>query len=103
MRSRYSAYALGRVDHILRSTHPSGPHFQTDSARWQAEVLAFCDAASFDGLQVLEAATQGEQGIVEFRARLSTSEGATVLAERSLFQRVDGRWLYHSGQPLQSG
>ncbi len=97
MRSRYAAYALGLVDHILRTTDPSGPHFEADTARWRAEVQAFCDAASFDGLEVMESQVQGERGMVDFRAQLSSAQGATVMAERSLFRRVGGRWLYHSG------
>jgi SEC-C motif domain protein len=97
MRSRYSAYKLGLVDHLLRTTDPTGPHFEADTVRWRAEVEAFCEAASFDGLEVLEAGAQGDQGMVDFRAQISSPEGATVMAERSLFRRVDGRWLYHSG------
>lgn len=97
MRSRYSAYALGLVGHILGTTDPTGPHFEADDARWRAEVRAFCAAASFDGLEVLEAQSQGDRGIVDFRAQLSSADGATVMAERSLFRRTDGRWLYHSG------
>ena len=97
MRSRYAAYALGLVDHLLRTTDPSGPHFEADTARWRADVQAFCEQTTFDGLEVLEARAEGDQGIVDFRARLSSTEGATVMAERSLFRRAEGRWLYHSG------
>ena len=97
MRSRYSAYALGLVDHILRTTHPDGPHYEADVERWRAEVQAFVDGTSFDRLEVLEARDDGERGIVDFRAHLSGGGRSTVLAERSLFLEVDGRWLYHSG------
>jgi SEC-C motif-containing protein len=103
MRSRYSAYALGLVDHILRTTDPDGPHFQQDADRWRAEVQAFCDDASFDGLEVVGAHSEGEQGMVDFRAQLSSSRGTVVMAERSLFRRVHGRWLYHSGLRREPG
>lgn len=103
MRSRYSAYALGLVDHILRTTDPDGPHFQQDTASWRAEVQAFCDDASFDGLEVVGAHAEGDQGMVDFRAQLSSSKGTAVMAERSLFRLVRGRWLYHSGVRREPG
>jgi SEC-C motif-containing protein len=97
MRSRYSAYALGLVEHILRTTDPSGPHWEAETGHWREQVEAFCRSVRFEGLEVLEARADGDRGIVDFRARLSSDQGATVMAERSLFRRVDGRWLYHSG------
>jgi len=101
MRSRYSAYALGLVEHILRTTDPTGPHFQSDTERWRAEIQAFCDAVSFDGLEVLQAESRGDRGMVDFRARLSSAGRATTMAERSLFTLVEGRWRYHSGTRLE--
>jgi len=103
MRSRYSAYALGMVEHILRTTDPTGPHFEADTAHWRTEVRTFCAAASFDGLELLQVEARGDQGIVDFRANISSEDGAAVMAERSLFRRVDGHWLYHSGQRLDPG
>lgn len=97
MRSRFSAYALGLVDHILRTTHPDGPHWESDPERWRAEVQAFCSSVRFDRLEVLDSGEQGDRGMVDFRAHLSSEVGRTVLAERSLFMREGGRWLYHSG------
>jgi SEC-C motif-containing protein len=97
MRSRYAAYALGLVEHILRTTDPDGPHFEAATEHWREQVAAFCRSVRFEGLELLEARADGERGIVDFRARLSSDEGATVMAERSLFRKVDGCWLYHSG------
>lgn len=97
MRSRYSAYALDLTSHILRTTHPAGPHWQPDAVAWAEEVHAFCAQTSFVGLEILEARAVGDKGIVLFRAHLSGPSGTTTMVERSLFERVDGRWLYHSG------
>ncbi len=97
MRSRYSAYAIGLVEHILRTTDPTGPHWEADLDHWAGDVATFCDAVTFEGLEVLAAEAHGDRGMVDFRAQLSSEAGATVMAERSLFRRVDGRWLYHSG------
>lgn len=100
MRSRYTAYALGHVDHILNTTHPDSPHWQADHKGWFDEIDRFCRETSFDRLEVLASRAQGDRGIVAFRAHLSGPGGATVLAERSAFARVDGRWRYLAGSRL---
>ena len=97
MRSRYSAYATGRADWIMASTHPAGPHYDGDPARWRREIEAFCRDVSFDRLEVLETESRDGRGMVDFRAHLSKGEEATVMAERSLFLHDGQRWLYHSG------
>jgi SEC-C motif domain protein len=99
MRSRYAAYALGIVRYILRTTHPAGPHHRADTKAWAAEVEAFCSHTQFTGLRVDESHEDGDRGEVAFFASL-TREGKDVsFGERSRFERVDGRWLYHSGTP----
>ncbi len=90
MRSRYSAYALGHVDHVFRTWHP----------RTRPEDLTPAPGVTWLGLQVLDAADGGpadDTGEVEFRARLRTSGGEQVLHERSRFERRAGRWVYVDG------
>ena len=98
MRSRYSAYAARDVEFILATTHPSGPHHRADAAAWARDVAAFCRDTRFLGLEVLAAVEDGaDVGWVTFRARLTRGERDASFVERSRFERVDGRWLYHSG------
>jgi SEC-C motif-containing protein len=99
MRSRFAAYAVGAISHLVESTHPDGPHFKTDRVPWEAELRAFCVAMSFDGLVIHETGEEGERGFVDFTARLSQSGEDRSFRERSRFLRVDGRWLYFSGEP----
>ena len=35
MRSRFAAYALGLVDHIVATTDPKGPQWQRHAASWR--------------------------------------------------------------------
>ena len=98
MRSRYTAYATRSVAHILNTTHPRGPHHQTDSAQWRASVCAFCAATEFRGLTVHDATIDGDHGEVHFTARLIQDGQEVILEERSAFERVDGVWLYHSAK-----
>ena len=97
MRSRYAAYALGAVDYILDTTHPAGPLFRSDREAWRRDVADFCQGTRFEGLTV-EAAPDvaGDVGWVTFRAQLSQAGEDVSFRERSRFERLDGRWLYHS-------
>ena len=95
MRSRYSAYALGLVDYVLRTTHPDGPHHGGPEQR--EAVARFCRDTTFEGLAVHEVSADGDRGEVAFHATLSQGGRDASFGERSVFFRVDGRWLYHSG------
>jgi SEC-C motif-containing protein len=90
MRSRYSAYALGRLDHVFRTWHP----------RTRPELLEPTPDLTWTGLDLLDVAKGGpgdEDGVVEFEARYRTSAGPGTLHERSRFLRRAGRWVYLDG------
>jgi SEC-C motif-containing protein len=98
MRSRYAAYALGLVDYVVATTHPGGPQLEADEAAWRASLEAFCRGTRFETLEILEASEAGEEGWVTFRAGLSQGGADASFSERSRFLKVDGRWLYFSGE-----
>lgn len=100
MRSRYAAYATHQVDYVIDTAHPEGADYQADRAAWAREVRAFCEATTFVKLEVLSSSTEGETGAVSFRAHLLQGTRDVSFAEASTFHRVDGRWLYHSGDAL---
>jgi SEC-C motif domain protein len=87
MRSRYSAYALGDVDYLLNTWHPS-------TAPGELE-LGF---TKWTGLEVLQAEQSGDAGVVEFVARYKVNGKAEKLHEVSRFVCEQGRWLYIDGQ-----
>jgi SEC-C motif domain protein len=87
MRSRYSAYALGDVDYLLSTWHPS-------TAPGELE-LGF---TKWVGLEVLHAEQSGDAGVVEFVARYKVNGKAEKLHEVSRFVCEQGRWLYIDGQ-----
>lgn len=89
MRSRYTAFATGDVDHLVRSWHP----------RTRPERLDL-DDTTWLGLTVLGATAGGvddDHGTVEFLARWSRPGGSGTLRENSRFERRAGRWLYLDG------
>ena len=98
MRSRYTAYALQRVDYLLR-THAATTRASVDRqdiATWAAETR-------FVGLEVLLTKAGGDEdqrGEVTFVARMRGAEGASVMCERSRFERHGDRWFYVDGDQL---
>lgn len=92
MRSRYSGYALKKVDYIVETTHPK---FSIKSPH---EIEHFSSETSFDGLDIIDA--QGDD--VTFRAHLSRNGKDISFTEKSHFEKVDGKWKYHSGVILSN-
>lgn len=96
MRSRYSAFALAEIEHLLRTQPSPEPLQQRRRAleatcrqlRWRKLVVVACEAGGLDDLE----------GTVTFEAHYSTSGRRGVLRERSCFGRAggdaDGAWLY---------
>lgn len=99
MRSRYAAYALAKTRYIMATTHPEGPHFRADEKAWHEELLAYCKAVSFLGLEVQDVESVSEsEGRVTFHARVEQDGKDLSFTETSTFLREGERWLYHSGE-----
>lgn len=98
MRSRYAAYALGLPEYIIKTTHPANPDFRRDSATWAEEILAFCKQTEFRGLEILDVQEKGSTATVTFIAHLVQNHHDVSFTEKSLFERVDGRWLYRAAE-----
>lgn len=99
MRSRFSAFALGRGEpglgaYLMSSWHPST----------RPEALGLDDGTVWRKLQIVDTVAGGpgdDIGIVEFRASYRDGTGAAgVLHERSRFVRDEGRWSYLDGDVL---
>ncbi len=91
MRSRYTAYALGRLDYVASTWAPETcPDDLTEGAQ----------GVKWLGLRVFSSsvAPDGRTGEVEFEALGRTSNGAFRMRERSRFRRdASGRWIYVEG------
>jgi len=93
MKSRYSAYAAGKSDYILKTTHPDNPDFTTDTVSWKSSVDAFSQNTAFHELKIIDYTDGETEAYVTFIARLSSGE----LKEKSRFVKESGKWFYHSG------
>lgn len=97
MRSRYSAYVVGRADYLADTWHPSTRPERVDiepGLRWL-------------GLQLRASATvDADHATVDFVARSKGSGRAAGagraqrLAEHSRFVREAGRWFYVDGDAV---
>ena len=87
MRSRYTAFAVGDREHLLRSwdpaTRPAGLDLDP-GVQWRRLVVVATTAGSpFD-----------DTGTVEFEAHYRQAGRRGVQHENSLFTRQGGRWTY---------
>lgn len=88
MRSRYSAFVLGRLDYLNASWHAST----------RPAALALEPGVKWLGLEVKShRATDADHAEVEFVARSRVAGRGQRLHERSRFVREDGRWWYVDG------
>ncbi|WP_308116760.1 YchJ family metal-binding protein [Nocardioides sp. TRM66260-LWL] len=91
MRSRYAAFALGDVEHLLRTWHP----------RTRPDSLELDAGLAWTGLSVDDVVAGGAddaEGEVAFTASWRDAAGRSgALVERSRFARRAGRWLYLDG------
>ena len=97
MRSRYAAYALGRLDYIEATcAGPAGLAFN------RAEAEAAQLGTWWIGLEIVSARKGREAdsaGTVGFIARYRQQGTESALAETSEFRRIDGRWFYWDRLP----
>lgn len=100
MRSRYAAYALGRLDYIAATcAGPAAVAFDLREAE-QSQL-----GTRWLGLEILGSRKGGEadvNGTVSFIARYSHNGAEGELKETSTFRRVDGRWVYWDRLPEAS-
>ncbi|CAM3810727.1 Preprotein translocase [Kibdelosporangium persicum] len=87
MRSRFSAYAVGDKDYLLRTWHSTT----------RPKTVAFDPALRWTRLEIV-GTTGGSPfhkvGTVEFHAHYQTNGRADVMHENSTFSRENGQWVY---------
>lgn len=95
MRSRFSAYALGKVDYLI-ATRPEAKRAEEN----REELIQYCKSVSCVGLKIVSKELGGkadETGLVTFHASLQTNGRRNLHIETSTFGREDGKWVYVDG------
>jgi SEC-C motif-containing protein len=102
MRSRYSAYVLGRVDYLQATTLPA------QQAALDIEGISRWSLNStWLGLEVNDSVVLGgkpEHALVTFTARWHDQSGEHAHQERSAFVQCNGKWYFIDPTvPLKAG
>ena len=96
MRSRFTAYALGRVDYLAATTA------EAEREKLDLEELErYCRAVRCISMRVLKTELGGagdETGVVVFHAKLLINGKRMLHHEKSRFVREQGRWVYLDGE-----
>lgn len=99
MRSRFSAYAVGAIEYLLRSTHPSTRKFHKAE-----EIENWAKTNTWERLEIVSK-SNGEakdtQGTVEFKAYFTGADGnPQIHHEHSNFRKELGKWFFVDGKVL---
>ena len=104
MRSRYTAYATGNVEHVV-VTHDPATRDKVD----RDGIAAWSSQSKWHGLEILatEAGGEGDStGVVEFVARFELGGAVQAHRERSTFAKKDEgagpRWFYVDGDTVRA-
>lgn len=100
MRSRYSAYALCLADYIMRTTHPDNAEVRKKTWLWREEILRFSRNTEFIDLEILSFEEGFPFSYVTFTAVLKQKDTDCSYTEKSLFEQVNGAWLYKQAEFL---
>ena len=95
MRSRFSAYALGKVDYLIQ-TRPEAKRAEEN----REELALYCKSVSCVGLKIVakdKGAKGDETGVVTFHASLQANGRRSLHIETSNFERENGKWVYVDG------
>ncbi len=103
LRSRYSAYAIGEANYIMATTHPDHEEAQKPEPQWRQELGLFARHTTFTSLDIQQQSyTPGEDtGWIVFAAGLEQNGQNASFREKSIFERIDGTWLYASAEELE--
>ena len=100
MRARYSAYATGNVDFVLKSHDPAtaGEIDRKNTETWSKN-------SQWLGLEILsteKGAATDEEGIVEFLAKYKLGNVMVPHRERAEFKKINGKWYFMDGKELNA-
>jgi len=95
MRSRFSAYAMGKVDYLI-STRPEAKRGDEN----RDDLIQYCKSVSCVSLKIVskeKGGTADDTGMVTFHASLQANGRRSLHIETSTFARENGKWVYVDG------
>jgi SEC-C motif-containing protein len=99
MKSRYSAYYVGEVNYIIKTTHVDNPLYEEDKVRWKKELEIVSRETIWQNLKIIEFKEIGDnKSSVSF---IASFEGGKI-EEKSFFVKEQGVWKYYNYEILVS-
>ncbi len=92
MKSRYSAYAIGDANYIIKTTHKNSLHYEKDRKKWIDSIKDF-SKSNFKKLEIIEFVDGEKEAFVKFRAYIDDY----IMEENSRFIKED-KWYYIGGE-----
>jgi SEC-C motif-containing protein len=89
MKSRYSAFAMAKIEYIIKTSI-----YQKD----YDDLLSFSKNCNFLELKVLDFEDKGNEAFVTFSAKIICDGIDSSFSEKSRFIYKDDVWLYESGE-----
>ncbi len=94
MRSRYSAFALGDAEYLVKTISSDHEDRSADPAALVAALREVCRTSRFMALTVKTAREDGDRATVSFHVRVFVGGRDRSFEETSAFVREDGAWRY---------
>jgi SEC-C motif-containing protein len=88
MKSRYTAFAIGKIDYIIKTST-----FQKDFD----DLKSFSNSCEFKKLEILEFIDGASEAYVTFRATIFCDTKDNSFVEKSRFVKENDRWYYVDG------
>jgi len=89
MKSRFSAFAIGEIDYIIKTATNQNDYNDLES---------FSKECDFKKLEILEFIDSQTKAYVTFKATIFCNNHDNSFIEKSTFIKKDDRWLYESGE-----
>lgn len=101
LRSRYSAFAKGEIDYIIK-TH----HSKTSKDLKRSEIESWSKGSEWHGMKVHQkeaGEAKDEQGVIVFQAQYTQDGKLQNHLEKSFFEKENGVWKFLDAQGIHSG
>ena len=92
MRSRYSAFAVGKVDYIIATTHRNNPMYDKNRSQWRLNLAQYCRELDFQKLEIAACS----ENTVTFTTHVIQNNKPLSITETSTFVFENNKWWYLS-------
>ncbi len=100
MKSRFTAFVVGNIDYIINTTHEENIEYSRDKSKWRDDIQDVVNSTDFNKLEIIEFIDGSDEAFVTFKLGLKQKGLDVSFIEKSKFLKIDGKWLYRSGEFL---